>query len=497
MLVRMHDVAVPRMSQWISRFESMGPIARGAVVIAVGAFDIAVPLGLGHALPVAIASLAFGSLGGAYVAGLALVLDISGGGPLLGAVARTALLVAGALAIDAARRAHRALLADATRDPLTGLWNRRGFARLAALELARMRRLPAPLSVAYLDLDAFKALNDEHGHAVGDRVLAAIGRALASGRASDIAARVGGDELVLLMPMTDEREASNAIERLKGRFARELEAIGVGVTFTAGIVTFRAPPPIDSLLDDADRRLRESKRPSRLRIVTPALALALFASPAYAQITDEEVAAANAEAYPAAQPIPGPVRVEILGGTTAPLDLSIHARVAIVDRFLLGASAGMSVYGDLFGAIVEPAAGAQAATVVRGLANGAFVGRVHLGVRPFEGEGFEIMAGYTVIQRSTTFERGSFGASYPAVNAALLVHALHVELAWTIVLADQLLLRPAIGWTHAVGSEASLASDGSNAQAEAALDQMETEIETAVGTYGMTPTLSLSLGYRF
>jgi hypothetical protein len=213
---------------------------------------------------------------------------------------------------------------------------------------------------------------------------------------------------------------------------------------------------------------------SRQTTIVLALLLGLAAAPASAQ---------------------SPVRVELLAGTDAPLDLGVQARLVIVDRFLLGASAGVGVYGDLFGAIAEPLAGREAASIVSGLANGAFVGRLSLGVRPF-GDGFELVFGYTVIQRSTSFAAGTFGAQSPAVSADLLLHALHGELAWAIAIGD-FMIRPALGWTQAIGSEVGLASDGRNPQVDEALDRNEANVESAISSYAMTPTVSLAVGYRF
>ncbi len=190
-----------------------------------------------------------------------------------------------------------------------------------------------------------------------------------------------------------------------------------------------------------------------------------------------------------------PVRLEVLAGSTAPLDLGAGARVVLFDRLILGGSVGGGVYGDLFGAIAEPLAGVGAATVARGLANGALVGRLSVGVHPF-GDGFELVFGYTVIQRSTTFAPGTFGAQAPAVDAALLLHALHGELAWTIAIGD-FLVRPAIGWTQAVGAEVELATERRNRRVDAALADTEASLEAAIATYAMTPTVSLGLGYRF
>lgn len=190
-----------------------------------------------------------------------------------------------------------------------------------------------------------------------------------------------------------------------------------------------------------------------------------------------------------------PVRLELLGGTTAPLDLGAQARVVLLDRLVLGASAGGGVYGDLFGAIAEPVGGAEAATVARSLAHGAFVGRLSLGVRPF-GDGLELVFGYTAIQRSTTLPAGTFGEQTPAVSAALWLHALHGEIA-AVIAIDDFLIRPALGWTQAIGTELGLSTEARNRRVRAALAETEAELEAAIATYAMTPTVSLAVGYRF
>ncbi len=101
-----------------------------------------------------------------------------------------------------AEAAALAALADlAQRDPLTGLANRRAFEEALRREVARARRSGAPLAVAALDVDHFKRVNDAHGHAAGDAVLAAVAaRAAAALRAGDLLARVGGEEFAALLP---------------------------------------------------------------------------------------------------------------------------------------------------------------------------------------------------------------------------------------------------------------------------------------------------------
>jgi diguanylate cyclase (GGDEF)-like protein len=113
-------------------------------------------------------------------------------------------------------RLHDELKELAATDPLTGLANRRCFLDRLAAELARSRRTNRAFSIALLDLDGLKAINDVHGHGVGDQVLIQVAAALKqSARASDLAARLGGDEFVLLFPETSSAQAEAHVSRLQ------------------------------------------------------------------------------------------------------------------------------------------------------------------------------------------------------------------------------------------------------------------------------------------
>jgi diguanylate cyclase (GGDEF)-like protein len=106
-------------------------------------------------------------------------------------------------------------------DELTGLGTRRHFEELLKRELARARRAGTAVSLAMLDVDGLKQINDKWGHVVGDQVLRAVGEILGQVRATDVAARFGGDEFVLLMPDTTAKEA----ERVAARIRRSCEKI--------------------------------------------------------------------------------------------------------------------------------------------------------------------------------------------------------------------------------------------------------------------------------
>lgn len=101
-------------------------------------------------------------------------------------------------------------------DSLCGVWNRRGFELLLNAEISTVARTSEPLALIFIDLDSFKAVNDEKGHAEGDNVLRQVAEELVSGvRLRDSVARIGGDEFVLLLPRTSEQEAKVLSERLR------------------------------------------------------------------------------------------------------------------------------------------------------------------------------------------------------------------------------------------------------------------------------------------
>jgi diguanylate cyclase (GGDEF)-like protein len=103
----------------------------------------------------------------------------------------------------------------AARDELTGLYNRRHFYHEIQRELTRARSTKEPMALLLLDLDGLKAINDEHGHSVGDVIIANLGKVIVKHtRNSDVAARLGGDEFGIIMPATDKRGAFSMARRL-------------------------------------------------------------------------------------------------------------------------------------------------------------------------------------------------------------------------------------------------------------------------------------------
>jgi len=142
-------------------------------------------------------------------------------------------------------------------DSLTGLLNRRGFYEAAAVELARSTRYRHPLTVACVDLDDFKAVNDRLGHARGDALLLAAARALRRAcRSTDLVARLGGDEFVVLLPETGREAAEAALSKLRARLPEAAREVGARVTASIGSMSFARPPlDVEALVQDADRVL--------------------------------------------------------------------------------------------------------------------------------------------------------------------------------------------------------------------------------------------------
>jgi diguanylate cyclase len=154
----------------------------------------------------------------------------------------------------------------ASHDELTGVLNRRAFMRMLTDEHLRARRNPQPFSIALIDIDHFKSVNDRHGHLVGDAVLKELsGVALASVRQTDRFARWGGEEFVLLLtPATAQEPALLVAERLRLAVERHAWQTRAGtVTVSIGIATFQGDASVEQLVDRADRALYRAKHDGR------------------------------------------------------------------------------------------------------------------------------------------------------------------------------------------------------------------------------------------
>ncbi len=139
-------------------------------------------------------------------------------------------------------------------DNLTGSANSASLYDYLDKELERLSRYGHPLTLAYLDLDGFKEVNDGFGHLVGDRVLRVVAECVKSRlRKTDVLARLGGDEFGILYPETDEESARAAVDEMVSRLGEEMRAGGWPVTFSVGVVTcHEAPATSEELVKLAD-----------------------------------------------------------------------------------------------------------------------------------------------------------------------------------------------------------------------------------------------------
>jgi len=157
-------------------------------------------------------------------------------------------------------------------DELTGLYNRRGLLAMAAQQQRMARRNRRSLALFYADLDGLKGINDAHGHAAGDRAIRCAAEALRqSFRDSDIVARMGGDEFVVLAIDSAESSAAPTCQRLQENLKRLAAAtLPYAVTFSVGVVRAEADgaTTIDGLLAQADAAMYQRKR--NRKINTPA-----------------------------------------------------------------------------------------------------------------------------------------------------------------------------------------------------------------------------------
>jgi diguanylate cyclase (GGDEF)-like protein len=182
-------------------------------------------------------------------------------------VASFALFLAVTLA-STARKNHLKAIDLATTDALTNIANRRAFVSAMETEFIRQRRYGGSVSLALIDLDGFKSLNDTKGHPAGDDALRRTGDVLRNTtRKSDNVARLGGDEFAILMPNTAETECRHICCHLGEEIARRMAAAEYGITASIGFRTFTAPPESTSLaMQEADSALYKAKAGGKNRI---------------------------------------------------------------------------------------------------------------------------------------------------------------------------------------------------------------------------------------
>jgi len=159
----------------------------------------------------------------------------------------------------------------ATRDALTGLYNQRYFWEVLADEVNRSRRYRSSLSLLFLDLDHFKQVNDNYGHAIGDAVLQQVSRIIQQSiRGSDQFFRYGGEEFAIILPQTSKKRAAHLAERLRQHLADhslDLNGQHLRVTISIGVSALKGKMTPEDLLQRADDSLYRAKQAGRNRVV--------------------------------------------------------------------------------------------------------------------------------------------------------------------------------------------------------------------------------------
>lgn len=147
-------------------------------------------------------------------------------------------------------------------DSLTGVANKRAFYDLASIEIERATRYNRPFSVAYLDIDNFKSINDSLGHSIGDALLQLVATTLKSKlRITDTVARLGGDEFIILLPETKDDSAQKVFQRLRSQLLDAMQKNEWRVTFSIGMAIFISPPDsVEAMITVADEIMYSAKK---------------------------------------------------------------------------------------------------------------------------------------------------------------------------------------------------------------------------------------------
>ncbi|PYI53105.1 response regulator [Paenibacillus flagellatus] len=160
----------------------------------------------------------------------------------------------------------------AFRDPLTGVFNRRYFDHQIELELHRTVRFPAPISIAFIDIDRFKTINDSYGHAIGDLVLQGLAHLLQQHlRATDVLARYGGEEFVVVLPNASGGQAVRQMEEALAATRRQPivqhEGQSFSITFSCGVAEWTPGLPTAQWIALADEAMYRAKQQGRDRVL--------------------------------------------------------------------------------------------------------------------------------------------------------------------------------------------------------------------------------------
>lgn len=173
------------------------------------------------------------------------------------------------LLLSELRSAIRHERALARIDYLTGVFNRLEFMECLGSEIQRASRMQYPVSLAYIDLDNFKKVNDEQGHTMGDRQLRLIAETISSHiRRTDLFARLGGDEFALFLPNVDQVTTRIVLEKVESAVMWALREIQSPVTMSIGVATFNSPPAsVDDMIRKADAAMYQAKIMGKRQII--------------------------------------------------------------------------------------------------------------------------------------------------------------------------------------------------------------------------------------
>jgi diguanylate cyclase (GGDEF)-like protein len=155
--------------------------------------------------------------------------------------------------------AHERMFAQT--DYVTGIANYHEFRQQLHAELERASRSKRPISLAYIDLDGFKQVNDSLGHRAGNALLRTAAQTFeATIRRTDLVARLGGDEFAILLPNTGQTGAKSIMQRLQATFLKQMETCRAHVTLSAGVISFPSPPAsVEEMIHQADNLMYQAK----------------------------------------------------------------------------------------------------------------------------------------------------------------------------------------------------------------------------------------------
>lgn len=258
------------------RWLTLGTLA----LLAVAAFDyfshFKLHLALLYALPILMLTWAAGRLFGALLSLIVCtmwsVIDVTAGryleNPKLlywewGTSLLGFLLLV--LCLSTLRRMLEEAHFQSRKDTLTSLVNKGGFYQIVSAEMEVCRRYHRTLSIAYIDCDNFKMVNDKYGHHVGDDLLRVISKTMQRKlRSSDLPGRLGGDEFAIMLPETSAEACRMVVEMLQQRLLQEMTEHKWPVTFSVGIATFtRMPSSIEDMIRQADKLMYAVKNTSK------------------------------------------------------------------------------------------------------------------------------------------------------------------------------------------------------------------------------------------